>query len=495
MRIRRNVTLALVLLATVPWMLVMIWTTVSQHGILLDPNASHLLHSPSPTWREYSTVAVRLARIERHQLRRAPAATKAVEASVLQHLRSALQSHRSVVEAVPVAAAAAAAAAATAVPAAAAVAAAATAAATAVPAAEAAVTVSAPQGSENVVNSGHSNQGPSPGPAKILVQVVDSAARGKTVQGGHIDGVERVRLKVLVKTGPKNGQQRSNVRFNWVDKCNLGLLHRKRLNAEHGRVQYGRQLSLLKDVYYNIPGHKYVGEGGRTILDVACMFVTGRDANAAENARLQQEFDENGDIMMGNFTDSYDVMTAKTVWMLQWSVETLQYDYVMLIDDDATIIWSNFVPLVLASARERLYCGHQHTTLGAKHCENDTKGEMLKKNCVSWKQYNKADYPPFASGFAYFVSRDVARVIVRSALLRLTTPGLPGNVEDAMVGVLAKDGGIDLTPSPRFVHYGHDNVPRACRQQPAPAVFGNAEQYILNTLTSKGKNGQLLCMT
>ncbi|XP_065190044.1 uncharacterized protein LOC135820915 [Sycon ciliatum] len=466
---RRNVTLALVLLATVPWMLVMIWTTVSQRGILPDPNASHLLHSPSPTWREYSTVAVRLARIERHQLRRAPAATKAVEASVLQHLRSALQSHRSVVEAVPAAA---------------------TAAAAAVPAAEAAVTVSAPQDSGNVMNSGHSNQGPSPGPAEI----VDSAARGKTVQGENSDGVERVRLKVLVKTGPKNGQRRRNVRFNWVDECNLGLLHRKRLNAEHDRVQYGRQLSLLKDAYYNIPGHEYVGEGGRTILDVACMFVTGRDANAAENARLQQEFDENGDIMMGNFTDSYGVMTAKTVWMLQWSVETLQYDYVMLIDDDATIIWSNFVPLVLASARERLYCGHQHTTLGVKHCEDDTNGEMLKKNCVSWKQYNKADYPPFASGFAYFVSRDVARVIVRSALLRLTTPGLPGNVEDAMVGVLAKDGGIDLTPSPRFVHYEHDNVPRACRQQPAPAVFGNAAQYILNTLTSKGKNGQLLCM-
>ena len=336
----------------------------------------------------------------------------------------------------------------------------------------------------------------------VSTSMIDQTA--SVVPRQHTESKDRTaRLAVLVKTGPGNGQRRNNVRFNWLDDCSVGYLNKRKASLAvmgHGAGRWmdydfiAAQKEKGED-YWRIPGYSFPTPSGN--LEAVCLFVSGRGRFPEEDESLQKEIRLYGDLMIANITDVYETMTSKTIWMIQWSLNVMTYDYIMLIDDDATIIWKYFAPLVLTSKRQRFYSGHEHQYKKVKHCEDDFAGGMTKKNCVSWQQFDQEFYPPFASGFAYFMSTDVATKIVLAALMRMSTPGLPGNVEDAMVSVLARDAGIHLTRNDRFLHWEHDSPSmKQCHrsEDQQPVAIGNAPQYVLNTLTYNGKNGRYVCM-
>ena len=288
--------------------------------------------------------------------------------------------------------------------------------------------------------------------------------------------MEKVKLLVIVKSAPQYTERRVKVRGNWLGQYSV------REAWTHGQ-QKGAQRSKPVGVPVQI--------SESLIFYVAAYFVVGRSKDPAVRRRVAKEQEQHGDVFEADPIDDYETMTSKTQWTLMWSLKQ-DYTYLAHVDDDAVLIFSNFLPWLAGQPRQKFYAGHQHLWLGVKRCDTP---EQIKKNCVPPAAYpvrpGHDDYPPFASGFAYVISRDAAASAPQHALAHLSGPGLPGNVEDAMLGVLLDEANIHLTNVKEFYHWQHDGG--RCPASYKLLVLGNAPDYVLDYIARNEKNKQPLC--
>ena len=273
-------------------------------------------------------------------------------------------------------------------------------------------------------------------------------------------------LLVIVKTGPDYFKRRENVRALWFDKCRNETLISKSSPAS---VRYAAEQ-----------------------IAVHCLFVAGQPADAEVKKKLEDEvLKKKGDLFLAPVKDNYEMMTVKTQWILLWAVTNMdpaqRWDYVMMIDDDAFVAFTKFLPWLLGQPRRGFYAGHQHFARGVYRCETDPG----HPNCVYRNVYPENVYPPFASGFGYIISRDVARLSVLRAITRIKKPGLPGNVEDAMLGVMLRESGIQLINHPGFIHWWDEG--RSCRSGKDLLVVGNAPPAVLEQLRKNEQDQVDLC--
>eukprot|EP00117_Sycon_ciliatum_P038217 scpid63327/ scgid28443/ Beta-1,3-galactosyltransferase 1; UDP-Gal:betaGlcNAc beta 1,3-galactosyltransferase-I; UDP-galactose:beta-N-acetyl-glucosamine-beta-1,3-galactosyltransferase 1 &gt; Beta-1,3-galactosyltransferase 1; UDP-galactose:beta-N-acetyl-glucosamine-beta-1,3-galactosyltransferase 1 &gt; Beta-1,3-galactosyltransferase 1; UDP-galactose:beta-N-acetyl-glucosamine-beta-1,3-galactosyltransferase 1 &gt; Beta-1,3-galactosyltransferase 1; UDP-galactose:beta-N-acetyl-glucosamine-beta-1,3-gala len=258
-----------------------------------------------------------------------------------------------------------------------------------------------------------------------------------------------VSILIMVKSGPAYFQERALLRSLWFNKCaTAGLWHPSRMM-------------------------KIEEQNGPSQAAVKCLFMTGRSTNATITEKLQHESLKNNDMVVGPFWDSYDKMLGKTLWSLYWSrLRSERFDYVMLVDDDAYVVFRYLIPWLNGQERTRFYAGHEHLSTYIIYCEKHPKS----KNCVgSDKLKGLSEYPRFPSGFAYIMSHDVVEDGLHQALLRISE-GLPGNVEDAMVSLLVKSTGVQLKHTPGFVNW-FDLA--GCPSNSTVLVAGNAPRDAL----------------
>ncbi|XP_065175349.1 uncharacterized protein LOC135805264 [Sycon ciliatum] len=274
-------------------------------------------------------------------------------------------------------------------------------------------------------------------------------------------------VTILVKTGPTYFERRELTRKLWFNRC----------RSRHF-VPDGPKADEHMDVLKNV----------RTL----CQFYTGQSESADVMTRLRAEVESKEDVFVAPIMDGYDTMTSKTLWALHWyQLQQPTSDYLMLVDDDAYVVFENLLVWLMQQPRKRLYTGSPHPEQNrdvvrcalysrSKNCINDNHMAVIKDKT----------YPPFASGFSYIVSRDIAIHAVRQALTQASS-ALPGNVEDAMLGFLLHKAGASLTRAPGFLHW--KLMHGKCSRSTPLLVVGNVPMTTLMKMARNERLGKNPC--
>lgn len=143
------------------------------------------------------------------------------------------------------------------------------------------------------------------------------------------------------------------------------------------------------------------------------VFAVGEVKNTTLQSMLEHENQIHGDIIQGNFIDSYRNMTYKHVMCLKYAIYYCSpAKYILKTDDDVfvnTPAMFNFLNNVLSSygAEDLLVCDV------IKHAK--VLRSYRSKWRVSFSEYPFKDYPPYCLGWAILYSPDVVFDLYREA--------------------------------------------------------------------------------
>lgn len=168
----------------------------------------------------------------------------------------------------------------------------------------------------------------------------------------------------------------------------------------------------------------------RTENPVKIAFLLGRSPNQTVESLVRQEFEQYGDIVQTDFTDSYYNLTLKLLYGFKW-VDTFckGVKYVMKADED---VFVNIKILIteLKTYRE----SNKGSVFGFIHTSSlSLRVLRTGKWGVSRAEYPLRKYPPYAQGTSYTLTGDLIPKIIQIA------EHLPYlHIEDAFItGVIA----------------------------------------------------------
>ena len=200
------------------------------------------------------------------------------------------------------------------------------------------------------------------------------------------DGVDKVHLLMLITSAKGHHIRRHHIRHSWGD-----------INATAEFV-------------------------------VRRVFLFGVNDKKTE-AEIHNEHEQFGDVLQGDFRDTYRNLTLKTIMAYSWLKEACpNVAYVMKTDDDMFI---NVIPL-LQYLRSSIRT--KHFMIGSCYLQHfGVPREPNDRWHVSYEQYPDNFYPPYCCGCGYVVSGAVARDV--ADVIRWL-PIFP--IEDAFIGVAIK---------------------------------------------------------
>lgn len=135
--------------------------------------------------------------------------------------------------------------------------------------------------------------------------------------------------------------------------------------------------------------------------DVGMAFVLGQSTDKSLNKALNKEDSMYRDLIRGNFVDSYNNLTLKTMSSLEWTARhCLRAKYVLKTDDDMFIN----VPKLLAfvdtlKANRTIYGRRAENWLPVRN--------KWSKYYIPIAQYSKKVFPCFTTGPAYLMTGDI----------------------------------------------------------------------------------------
>nr|XP_002730446.1 PREDICTED: beta-1,3-galactosyltransferase 1-like [Saccoglossus kowalevskii] len=216
-------------------------------------------------------------------------------------------------------------------------------------------------------------------------------------------------------------------------------------------------------------------------VTVRLAFLFGTTMEVKEMQTLRSESEKFGDIVQGDFEDSYANLTLKTIFGLQWTVENCaNAAYILKADDDIYVIMDNLLRWLkyLRPIRRRLlYTGYLY---GHTRVDRNKKTKWY----VPEKDYPEMFYPPYISGGAYLLSNEVVREFYRE-----TSMVRPFIFEDVYLGILAKRLHIYAVHNSLF-HTTHAGYSKPnCQKSKAIAVHGfkSLEMYKFYNELQKNK--------
>ncbi|NXV58540.1 B3GT4 galactosyltransferase, partial [Molothrus ater] len=163
------------------------------------------------------------------------------------------------------------------------------------------------------------------------------------------------------------------------------------------------------------------------------VFVLGTPRDPQTQRELLAESRQHGDILQGDFQDSYANLTRKTQLLLRWARACCAAAPFLLKADDDVFVNVPAVATYLATWRDapaRLYLGRVHWRVAPNR-------DPRSRHHVPRALYPMSRYPPYCSGTAYVLSRQAAgAVLAAGARVPLALP------EDVWVGVSAGRAGV-----------------------------------------------------
>ncbi|XP_010214919.1 PREDICTED: beta-1,3-galactosyltransferase 1-like, partial [Tinamus guttatus] len=172
----------------------------------------------------------------------------------------------------------------------------------------------------------------------------------------------------------------------------------------------------------------------------------GQVAEAAVALGVQREQQEFGDMLVGSYQDTYHNLTLKVMHGLKWACEQCWPRYILKMDEDC-FVNTNCLPAFLAELNTvsmGLYVGSLFSRKKRQViCEPSASG-----TCRPSRDSRPDEYPPYPSGIGYILSLDAAEKI-----LEATQHVHPIPVEDAYIGILAEEAGVQARMSACFAKH------------------------------------------
>ncbi|XP_041282803.1 beta-1,3-galactosyltransferase 4-like, partial [Onychostruthus taczanowskii] len=162
------------------------------------------------------------------------------------------------------------------------------------------------------------------------------------------------------------------------------------------------------------------------------VFVLGTPQDPQSQRELLAEWRQHGDILQGDFGDSYGNLSRKTLLLLRWGRACCGGAPFLLKADDDAFVNVPAVATYLAAWRgapARLYLGRVHWRVAPNR-------DPRSRHYVAESAFPMSRYPPYCSGTAYVLSRQAAGAVLGAA--RAVPLALP---EDVWVGVSARRAG------------------------------------------------------
>ncbi|XP_060563193.1 acetylgalactosaminyl-O-glycosyl-glycoprotein beta-1,3-N-acetylglucosaminyltransferase-like [Ruditapes philippinarum] len=147
---------------------------------------------------------------------------------------------------------------------------------------------------------------------------------------------------------------------------------------------------------------------------IRTMFLLGRAPTPYVKASINQEFKQYGDILQGDFVDSYHNLTLKGVTAYKWVTEKCRNAQVILkIDDDVIINMFHFltqtVPFIVSKPKH-IAC--RRSGMARVNRNPNNKWFVAKELFVGEKTY-----PEYCEGFMVAFSNDLLPSLFKSAML------------------------------------------------------------------------------
>uniref|UniRef100_A0A1B0CLE8 Hexosyltransferase n=1 Tax=Lutzomyia longipalpis TaxID=7200 RepID=A0A1B0CLE8_LUTLO len=172
-------------------------------------------------------------------------------------------------------------------------------------------------------------------------------------------------------------------------------------------------------------------------VDHRVIFLFGAVASENLQREIQAESDFFGDIVQGNFVDSYRNLSYKHVMAMKWTSEFCpEAKFIFKSDDDI------FVNTPLLSQFVQTLGGIPNFILCAMSWKPPVVRDATSKWYVSPEEYPNATYPVYCPGCGVLMSTDVAKKLHKAAE---TTPFFW--VDDVFVlGILREKIRVKITP-------------------------------------------------
>lgn len=162
------------------------------------------------------------------------------------------------------------------------------------------------------------------------------------------------------------------------------------------------------------------------------------DGTETLKEQVLQESQTHHDILQGDFLDSYNNLTIKTMLMFEWlSSHCPNTAYAMKVDSDMFLNVHNLVNMLLKAPQHLYMTGL--VVRGAAVLRDHTSKWFLPVSA-----FPERIYPPYALGLGYVFSMDLPKKILEaSAHVKAVY------IEDVYVGLCMRHLGIALTDPPR----------------------------------------------
>ena len=172
---------------------------------------------------------------------------------------------------------------------------------------------------------------------------------------------------------------------------------------------------------------------------IRSIFIVGKSVNDTLNEQVKRESQIYGDILQGNFEDTYRNLVKKTLLGIKWMSEYCsQAKFILKIDDDMVMntqmVISYFQRLVSTreEARNKIYgnCNHKYMW---------PVRDSRKKQFISKEDYAPDKWDKYCHGPAYALTSDILKPLYNLSKYVRQFP-----MEDCYLGTLAKHLKIDL---------------------------------------------------
>uniref|UniRef100_L7LXR2 Hexosyltransferase n=1 Tax=Rhipicephalus pulchellus TaxID=72859 RepID=L7LXR2_RHIPC len=142
--------------------------------------------------------------------------------------------------------------------------------------------------------------------------------------------------------------------------------------------------------------------GGTAVrMGFVVVFLLGATLDQKVQRKVLAEHEIHGDVVQGDFVDSYDNLTYKTVMLIRWAREECsKTEFVLKIDDDMILsVWDLAVVVNGLGETKRSMWGYLYTN-------GKPNRNVASKWYVSREKYAPDTYPDFLSGTGYLISGD-----------------------------------------------------------------------------------------
>ncbi|XP_041452226.1 beta-1,3-galactosyltransferase 5-like [Drosophila obscura] len=203
--------------------------------------------------------------------------------------------------------------------------------------------------------------------------------------------------------------------------------------------------------------------------DVGMAFFLGSTTNVDLNDSLNQENYIYGDMIRGNFIDSYLNLTLKTISMLEWvNTHCPRVKYILKTDDDMFINVPKLLDFIDGHKDKR-------TIYGRVVEEQEPERNMGSKYFVPYHQFRGAEFPKYTTGGAYLLTGDIVHELYMESLNTYYV-----QLEDVFTtGIMAESLNINRVHAENFRNVRITLLPCSIRNAISIHMIEPHEQYEL----------------